>query len=772
MTNNFLVVNSTVTTSTLSVTNIDVSYLRGSGITLAQNGNKFVELGTDAANLTYIDFHSQDSVSVDYDTRIVSYGGNTSTIKQGRMEFLGNKFGFTGGNLGIGTTDPVTTLDVNGPISLGTRIQASVDGSNLFWTSLRGTGAETDRVAFGVKGNATTGLVDSLFLNTNSSNRMIINSGGLVGIGTTSPSNGILHIGTTESFSLRLGPAGNAGNTSAVLNGTTSEYSINFSTWQDTSTDKIGARIVGTNRAVYGANPYLVQATDLAFYVNNASGGAGNGTVNSTSEVMRIRAGGNVGIGTTNPLAKLQIDQGLGNDNNGLIITNSNYGSDQKMLLTMVNSGLNNFYSYGKIQGRTSGVADSTPICLQTEGGSVGIGSTNPASILDVAGNILLSGTTSDRVLYFLNYSPNIDGSGQGSGYTYQGATAYINIAGAISVTGRNGSVAQTYLGSNVAIQAGSIYSNDYNGTTNPLVKGGSLYLYGGNGPIGGSTNNGAGSCYHRGGDVILRGGLTNLGGVPSGGASWVASGDIRMNWVPSHTWVQGNSQPADKTALCVSGSTGYVGIGTTNPGSPLTIENSSGGYMLRINNTGSSTNFMSFDTNSTVGRLFIGMDDSNGIGLFGAGSAYGAHIGTASSTTLSLSTSNVIRMTVTTGGNIGIGITNPTSYKLHVVGDIYATANVIAMSDQRVKKDIQPVVGALDRLSALNGYTYLREEKEKREMGLIAQEVQTVFPEAVHYDKEQDRYGVNYNAMIAPLLEAIKELKAKVEELSKRVIA
>ena len=93
-------------------------------------------------------------------------------------------------------------------------------------------------------------------------------------------------------------------------------------------------------------------------------------------------------------------------------------------------------------------------------------------------------------------------------------------------------------------------------------------------------------------------------------------------------------------------------------------------------------------------------------------------------------------------------------------------------MSDQRVKRDIQPVVGALDRVSALNGYTYLREEKETREMGLIAQEVQTVFPEAVHYDKEQDRYGVNYNAMIAPLLEAIKELKAKVDELSKRVIA
>jgi hypothetical protein len=122
-------------------------------------------------------------------------------------------------------------------------------------------------------------------------------------------------------------------------------------------------------------------------------------------------------------------------------------------------------------------------------------------------------------------------------------------------------------------------------------------------------------------------------------------------------------------------------------------------------------------------------------------------------------------------GGNVGIGITNP-SYRLHVVGDIYATANVIAMSDQRVKHDVKPIVGALDRLSGIHGYTYLRDGSDDRQMGLIAQEVKEAYPEAVHYDNQQDRYGVNYNAMIAPLLEAIKELKAKVEELSMKVAA
>lgn len=893
------------------------------------------------------------------------------------------------GNVGIGTTAPSDKLDVNGTIStrggLGgtsgyitlTRSETNNNTGFIEWKN-----ADATRMGYMGFGDSSVFYLNieqarDLSIYTNAIERMRFTSGGNIGIGTTAPTNGVLHIGSTESWLLRLGRAGNAGNTSAALNETTSEYSINFSTWQDTSTDKIGARIVGINRAVYSGTPYLVQATDLAFYLNNASGGAGNGTVNSTSEVMRIRAGGNVGIGTstpnakleivensssttnksliltnpytfafgsgkdigtalsfysrwqgdglsdivemaqihgrkeqdanfgdsylsfttryttdrnaggvgilsekmrisgngmvgigttaplgnlsifhkpsyvnsdpeansskashlnltrivpdgnrtlyqgqyagritfsgadyswnpqkmgaeintvvsgidgngasldmcfatltnttdalpsekmritksgnvgigttdpfntlhlhgsmlrTNPIvyntntsgwfiigywncaaapaqgakltlriqgcsgydgspstrtgsegsgettiylcnlndfnanvanidgswkheggtvifttikvvqnganrsqyyiyayslsytrhsinadttlgtvftpsftsttdpgansstvqliplimgtisgnvgigttvpgARLQIEQGLNNDNNGIIITNSNYGSDQRMLLTMVNGGSGNFQSYAKIQGRTSGVSWDTPICLQTEGGRVGIGSTNPQTTFDVAGNILLSGTTSDRILYFLNYSPNIDGSSQGSGYTYQGATAYINIAGTINVTGRNGSVTQAYLGSNMAIQAGSIYSNDYNAAVNPLIKGGSLYLYGGNGPINGSTNNGSGSCNHRGGDVIIRGGLTNLGGVPGGGTSWVSSGDIRMNWVPSHTWVQGNSQPADQTALCVSGSTGYVGIGTASPASALHIYSTS----------------------------------------------------------------------------------------------------------------------------------------------------------------------------------------------------
>jgi hypothetical protein len=45
-----------------------------------------------------------------------------------------------------------------------------------------------------------------------------------------------------------------------------------------------------------------------------------------------------------------------------------------------------------------------------------------------------------------------------------------------------------------------------------------------------------------------------------------------------------------------------------------------------------------------------------------------------------------------------------------------------------------------------------------------LAQEVTTVFPEAVQYDEANDKYGVNYNCLIAPLIESIKSLHEQIE--------
>ena len=90
--------------------------------------------------------------------------------------------------------------------------------------------------------------------------------------------------------------------------------------------------------------------------------------------------------------------------------------------------------------------------------------------------------------------------------------------------------------------------------------------------------------------------------------------------------------------------------------------------------------------------------------------------------------------------------------------------------SDIRLKENIEPIKGALAKVKNLVGvcYNMIDDEKKKRRVGFIAQQTDPHLPEVVYYDKENDRYGVNYGDVTAILAEAIKELDEKVERLLK----
>ena len=119
----------------------------------------------------------------------------------------------------------------------------------------------------------------------------------------------------------------------------------------------------------------------------------------------------------------------------------------------------------------------------------------------------------------------------------------------------------------------------------------------------------------------------------------------------------------------------------------------------------------------------------------------------------------------IVTNGNSTARLTfSGENYGLTVSG------NVTAYSDRRLKDDIQPIEGALEKLDTLSGNTYLRNDlpetdTERRYAGVIAQEVEAVLPEAVS-DSEDGTKTVDYNAVIALLVESIKELKAEVAQL------
>jgi len=116
----------------------------------------------------------------------------------------------------------------------------------------------------------------------------------------------------------------------------------------------------------------------------------------------------------------------------------------------------------------------------------------------------------------------------------------------------------------------------------------------------------------------------------------------------------------------------------------------------------------------------------------------------------------------------------------LVIVGGGAFSGDVTAfVSDMRLKTDIQPLTSALDKTLSLNGFTYkfnetggnLGFDTEITYPGVSAQEVQKVLPEAVRPAPVDDKYiTVQYEKLVPLLIEAIKELNAKVEDLEQKL--
>jgi hypothetical protein len=113
---------------------------------------------------------------------------------------------------------------------------------------------------------------------------------------------------------------------------------------------------------------------------------------------------------------------------------------------------------------------------------------------------------------------------------------------------------------------------------------------------------------------------------------------------------------------------------------------------------------------------------------------------------------------TVFNGKNVGIGYFTGSS------GDFTAAGNVTAYSDIRLKTDIETISGALEKVLNMRGVMFTRKDTGVRSTGVIAQEIQEILPEVVIEGK--DNLSVAYGNIVGVLIEAIKELKAEIEEL------
>ena len=130
------------------------------------------------------------------------------------------------------------------------------------------------------------------------------------------------------------------------------------------------------------------------------------------------------------------------------------------------------------------------------------------------------------------------------------------------------------------------------------------------------------------------------------------------------------------------------------------------------------------------------------------------------------------------TTGFLGIGTSTPAT-ALHVAGQVRvgqcmlgntASAGWSCGSDERLKENIAPVQHALDRILRLRGVEFDWNELSgmagKHSVGVIAQDVEKVFPTAVTENPATGYRLVSYTSLVAPLIEALRELNQRAEKL------
>jgi len=270
-------------------------------------------------------------------------------------------------------------------------------------------------------------------------------------------------------------------------------------------------------------------------------------------------------------------------------------------------------------------------------------------------------------------------------------------------------------------------------------------------------------------------------------------SGRFEFYTAPSGT--AGNNISFTQAMTITQG--GNVGIGTSSPNSLLQVGNFSNNSILTLAAEASS-----------VSSIYFG--DGTGAALYRGFVEY-AH----ETDTMRIGTSSTERMRITSGGNIGIGMTgygdmrlvvrgatsNSSNFGLRIensgasnlfqvrndglietalgTGTVYSTGGALSVvSDMNLKIEDGYIDNALEKVLNLKPrYFHWKEESklptDLRQLGFYAQEVNLALgEEAANTPKENQYFGINDRAIIAFLTKAIQEQQAQIEELSNKIVA
>ena len=609
------------------------------------------------------------------------------------------------GDVGIGITTPGARIAVaaanTAVASRGTAYLYSTNSlaANLGGQlSLGGSFTGTSETVFGsIAGRKENGTDNDIggYLQFSTTNvalgnveRMRIDSSGNVGIGTGSPAYRLDVSGTFRTTGIAY--LGDATTTLIASIGNSASSGVKIIQFQRASGTGDNVNIQGISTGV-GAADLGIQAQ-----------------------------GGNVGIGTSSPAAKLTVYGG-----------EVQWGASSSLGFLGYTGGFPILGSLGAL-----------PLALYTNGsermritsaGDVGIGTAAPGATLTLVNGanfpFINWNNSSNTQIAFAGWH---GGSGGGGDFrigtvsttafgfqTNNSERMRITSSGTLLIN----ESAQISYGGNVPkleVLGASVASADADGGTVGII---------------GSTNT-AGA-----GGALVLGSLFQTG-------AWATFARVRASKDTATSGEYGGGLAFDTrpnlgnlTQRMLINSEGLVSIGTTATLASLTVSGSGGSgqvagfrnalYLRHINSSGNQSNFICFGSAGTVTSCFIGND------IQGDGTT-------------------INQLNVQAGGSGGVYLASG--------GTSWTSA-----SDEREKDIIEPISNAAQKVSTLRAVIgkYKTDEEGTRRSFLIAQDVQAVLPEAVNVGTDdQQTLGVAYTDTIPLLVAAIKELTARVAQL------